>query len=275
MVTSGVSGGLTVAFLAVLDPGDEILIPDPYFPLYPQLATLLGAKACRLRHLPGLQRSMSRSSPSWSPTGPVPSSSTARATRPDTRCPRTKPGPSQVRRRTRPPHHQRRDLRGLRLRGTARQSAGVHPQLHRAQRRVQEHGDAGLARRLDARSQGPDRALPRRAAVHVRLCPGAGAVGRTRRSGPGLHAIRDSYRAKRDLIYCRAARDVPDATVGWLDLRVPTLPGGCDNRIGFMDACIERQLLVVPGTACSEQRHPLPPQLRRRERHSSTRRSIC
>lgn len=44
IVTSAVSGGLNLAFLALLNPGDEILIPDPYFVMYKQLALMLGAK---------------------------------------------------------------------------------------------------------------------------------------------------------------------------------------------------------------------------------------
>ena len=31
LVTAGVSGGLALAMLALLDPGDEVLLPDPYF----------------------------------------------------------------------------------------------------------------------------------------------------------------------------------------------------------------------------------------------------
>src|SRR6185503_16136472 len=31
VVTSGVSGALTLALMALLDPGDEVLVPDPYF----------------------------------------------------------------------------------------------------------------------------------------------------------------------------------------------------------------------------------------------------
>ncbi len=42
-LTSGVSGGLTLGYMAMLDPGDEILIPDPYFCLYRDLASLLNA----------------------------------------------------------------------------------------------------------------------------------------------------------------------------------------------------------------------------------------
>jgi aspartate aminotransferase/aminotransferase len=44
LVTAGVSGGLALAFLALLDPGDEILIPDPYFVSYKQLAFMVGAR---------------------------------------------------------------------------------------------------------------------------------------------------------------------------------------------------------------------------------------
>lgn len=45
IVTSGVSGGLMLAFSALLNPGDEVVMTDPYFLMYKQLATFLGAKA--------------------------------------------------------------------------------------------------------------------------------------------------------------------------------------------------------------------------------------
>ncbi|MCW5775711.1 MAG: aminotransferase class I/II-fold pyridoxal phosphate-dependent enzyme [Phycisphaeraceae bacterium] len=45
LVTSGTSGALLLACFALLGPGDEIIIPDPWFVLYPHLATLCGAKA--------------------------------------------------------------------------------------------------------------------------------------------------------------------------------------------------------------------------------------
>jgi len=43
IVTAGVSGGLLLAFLVLLDPGDEILLPDPGFVLYRHLARVAGA----------------------------------------------------------------------------------------------------------------------------------------------------------------------------------------------------------------------------------------
>lgn len=42
LITSGVSGGLLLAFLATINPGDEVLIPDPYFVMYKHLVNLLG-----------------------------------------------------------------------------------------------------------------------------------------------------------------------------------------------------------------------------------------
>ena len=44
LLTNGVSGGLMLSFLTLLDPGDEILLPDPYFVMYRHLATLCDAK---------------------------------------------------------------------------------------------------------------------------------------------------------------------------------------------------------------------------------------
>lgn len=42
IITSGTSGGLTLLMLALIDPGDEVLIFDPYFVMYPALTRLVG-----------------------------------------------------------------------------------------------------------------------------------------------------------------------------------------------------------------------------------------
>ena len=42
LVTCGVSGGLLLALMACIDPGDEVLIGDPYFVAYTQLVRLVG-----------------------------------------------------------------------------------------------------------------------------------------------------------------------------------------------------------------------------------------
>jgi len=44
MITSGVSGALLLAFMALVDAGDEVIIPDPYFVIYKHLVNLLGGR---------------------------------------------------------------------------------------------------------------------------------------------------------------------------------------------------------------------------------------
>ena len=44
LVTSGVSGGLLLAFMSLVNPGDEVIIPDPYFVIYKHIINMLGGK---------------------------------------------------------------------------------------------------------------------------------------------------------------------------------------------------------------------------------------
>ncbi|MCA8952694.1 MAG: pyridoxal phosphate-dependent aminotransferase [Planctomycetes bacterium] len=43
LITAGVSGGLVLTFQSMLNPGDEILLPDPGFVMYRHLAAICGA----------------------------------------------------------------------------------------------------------------------------------------------------------------------------------------------------------------------------------------
>jgi aspartate/methionine/tyrosine aminotransferase len=45
LITSGVSGGLLLAIMAVLDPGDEAIFLDPYFVMYKHLFTMAGGRS--------------------------------------------------------------------------------------------------------------------------------------------------------------------------------------------------------------------------------------
>src|SRR5208282_5344824 len=42
LITSGVSGGLFLAILATINPGDEAIFLDPYFVMYKHLLTMAG-----------------------------------------------------------------------------------------------------------------------------------------------------------------------------------------------------------------------------------------
>ncbi|MHC4641070.1 MAG: pyridoxal phosphate-dependent aminotransferase [Planctomycetota bacterium] len=55
LVTSGVSGGLLLAFMALVNPGDEVIIPDPYFVMYKHLVNLLGGKCVFINSYPDFE----------------------------------------------------------------------------------------------------------------------------------------------------------------------------------------------------------------------------
>ncbi|MBI4578616.1 MAG: aminotransferase class I/II-fold pyridoxal phosphate-dependent enzyme, partial [Planctomycetes bacterium] len=42
LITSGVSGGILLALMALLDPGDEVVLGDPYFVIYKHAVRLVG-----------------------------------------------------------------------------------------------------------------------------------------------------------------------------------------------------------------------------------------
>jgi aspartate aminotransferase len=44
MVASGVSGAMLLIFMSMIDPGDEVILPDPYFVMYKHLIRMLGGK---------------------------------------------------------------------------------------------------------------------------------------------------------------------------------------------------------------------------------------
>src|SRR4051794_8546610 len=44
IVTSGTSGGLLLALFATVNPGDEVILFDPYFVSYPAMVTFLGGR---------------------------------------------------------------------------------------------------------------------------------------------------------------------------------------------------------------------------------------
>jgi aspartate/methionine/tyrosine aminotransferase len=63
LVTSGVSGGLLLALLTCVGPGDEVLIPDPYFVMYRHLVKLAGGTPVYVDTYPDFQITAQRLEP--------------------------------------------------------------------------------------------------------------------------------------------------------------------------------------------------------------------
>jgi len=60
LITSGVSGGLLLAMMALVNPGDEVVIPDPYFVMYKHLCRLLGGVPLYVDTYPDFQLTVER-----------------------------------------------------------------------------------------------------------------------------------------------------------------------------------------------------------------------
>ena len=55
LVSSGVSGALLLVFMALINPGDEVIIPDPYFVMYKHLVNMLGGKCVFIDSYPNFK----------------------------------------------------------------------------------------------------------------------------------------------------------------------------------------------------------------------------
>lgn len=63
MITSGVSGALTLAFMVLVNPEDEVLIPDPAFVSYKHLASFCGGRPVFVDTYPDFQLTAARIQP--------------------------------------------------------------------------------------------------------------------------------------------------------------------------------------------------------------------
>lgn len=52
IITSGTSGGLVLALMGCVNPGDEVIFFDPYFVMYPAIVELAGGRAVKINTYP-------------------------------------------------------------------------------------------------------------------------------------------------------------------------------------------------------------------------------
>lgn len=60
LITSGTSGGLVLALSCTLNPGDEVIVFDPYFVMYPHFITLAGGKTVLIDTYPDFRIDLDR-----------------------------------------------------------------------------------------------------------------------------------------------------------------------------------------------------------------------
>ena len=59
-VTCGTSGGLMLAMLVLVNPGDEVIVFDPYFVMYDALAAVVGGKVVYVDTYPDFRIDLDR-----------------------------------------------------------------------------------------------------------------------------------------------------------------------------------------------------------------------
>ena len=71
LITSGVSGGIMLAVAVLVDPGDEVIIPDPHFMMYSHLARLFGGVPVYVDTYPDFRMTAERIEPVITPRSRV------------------------------------------------------------------------------------------------------------------------------------------------------------------------------------------------------------
>jgi aspartate aminotransferase/aminotransferase len=67
LVTSGTSGGLVLTILALVNPGDEVIVFDPYFVMYPALVSMVGGRCVTIDTYPDFRIDPARVAAAISP----------------------------------------------------------------------------------------------------------------------------------------------------------------------------------------------------------------
>src|SRR5262245_10253943 len=60
LVTSGTSGALVLAVLSLVNPGDEVIVFDPYFVMYPALVGMVGGQCVMIDTYPDFRIDVER-----------------------------------------------------------------------------------------------------------------------------------------------------------------------------------------------------------------------
>ncbi|MCA8914071.1 MAG: pyridoxal phosphate-dependent aminotransferase [Planctomycetes bacterium] len=252
MVTSGVSGGLMLTFLAMLDPGDEILIPDPYFVMYRHLATMVGAVAKTYDIYPDFKPSAAVireqitdktrlivvNSPS-NPTGHAMNEAEARELA------------------------QLADDSGIPLVSDEIYEDFIYTERHVSPREFTKNCIvmSGASKSLGMPGwrigwlMAPRDLVERMYSLQqfsFVCAPAPLQWAALKGLDQDFSAHREEYRGKRDLVYEGLKDSYRVVKPGGAFYMFPYLPEGVDSE-RFMEACIKRELLVVPGGACSDK----------------------
>ena len=196
IVTSGTSGGLLLALLATVNPGDEVVTPDPYFVSYPHMITIAGGTLVPVDTYPSFRVDPDRVTAALTPRTKVIMLSTP-----------SNPTGAVIERAAQKAIAEVARDRGILVisdeiyRAFHYDGPAVSPAMFDENVLVMEgfgktYGMTGLAARLGPRSATAHSGDVEAPAVHLRLRPSHRAVGRRRGGGSRLVGVRRRLQAK-------------------------------------------------------------------------------
>ncbi len=265
LITSGVSGGLVLALLTCVQPGDEVLIPDPYFVMYKHLVTLAGGRAVYIDTYPDFRVTAERveplitdrtklllfNSPS-NPTGVVASDDDCRAIAElcerrnvlllsdeiyDQFCFEKSPRPGAKDDTPRCPTPAAYTDRMLLMRGYSKTYAMTGWRLGYAV------GPAALVNQMTKLQQ------------YSFVCaPSMAQLAGVAAMDVDMSSFVEHYARKRDMVMSKLAGVYELATPGGAFYAFPKVPEALGlTGTQFVERAIERELLIIPGSVFSER----------------------
>ena len=256
LITSGVSGGLLLAILSTINPGDEAIFLDPYFVMYKHLLTMAGGKSVAVDSYPDFRFHAER---------------VERAITPRTKLlmlnsPNNPTGAvmSEQEIRDAVDIAKRHDLLLISdeiyepfLYDVDRSKGGLYSPAALYEAHVdlagvfQEPRDDRMEARLRRRPCGDSRADGQASAVHIRLRPSAFQFAAVKAMDVDMQGPRDAYRKKRDLVYSLLSKKFDVVKPGGAFYIFPKAPAGI-SPTDFCTRAIEKNVLIIPGSVFSE-----------------------
>lgn len=251
LVTSGTSGGLLLALMATVNPGDEVIVPDPYFVGYPHMVTLAGGTSVFLDTYPDFRLDPAKLDAAITPKTKVvllasPGNPTGVVLEPDGLR-----AIAEVCRRRGVLLISDEIYRAFHFDGTPRSAAEFDPDVLVVEGFGKTYGVTGW--RLGF-AHGPAAIIEEMTKLQqfTYVCaPSALQAGAIAAMDFDVSGIVADYRAKRDAIVAGLGERFEFAKSGGAFYLFPKAPWGTGSE--FVAAAIRENLLVIPGSTFSKR----------------------
>ena len=261
MVTSGVAGALTLAFQVLINPGDEVLVPDPYFVSFKHLINLCGGNIKFINTYPDFELTPERILPNLSPRTKIlvmnsPSNPTGVIC-----TPQHLTEISEI-----------AEKHNLIIISDEIYSKFVYDTPYQSIGKLYENtltcngfskSYAMTGWRLGS-AIGPEKIINEMIKLqqYSFICaPSISQAAGVKALDVDISKYIEEYKKKRDLVYAGLKEKYTITKPDGAFYFFPGVPWGTDEE--FVTEAIKKDLLIIPGSVFSEKKHPFPTVLRR------------